>query len=269
MKLGYQLYSAREDAQKDLKGTLKALAAQGYDGIEIAGFFDWKAHELAHLMHSLKLKPFSSHVPLRQIEADPHAVIAYHQALGCRYVVVPYLEDADRPGTPRFASVLQTIAEFGRLCRKADLKLLYHNHDFEFVELSGETALDFLFEAIPERVLQTELDTCWIKYAGADPAAYVGKYSNRAPVVHIKDFVGKRGENPPYALIGLEQTAKPAADEPFCFKPVGYGCQDVGSLVKAAQDAGAKWLVVEQDESPERPALEAAGMSIETLRKYL
>lgn len=36
--IGYQVYSARDDAQKDLFGTLKALKEMGYDGVEFAGF---------------------------------------------------------------------------------------------------------------------------------------------------------------------------------------------------------------------------------------
>ena len=268
MKVGYQLYSAREDMEKDFEGTLRKIAAMGYEGVEFAGFFGKKASEIADLLKSLKLKPVSSHVPLRQIEADPDGVIEYHKQLGCRYVAVPYLENDDRPGTPRFASVLRTIYSFGRACRKADLTLLYHNHDFEFVELSGETALDFIYDAIPKKLLQTELDTCWVRYAGADPAAYLRKYADRAPVVHLKDFVGKRGNNPPYKLIGLTETT-PAPDEPFCFKPVGSGCQDVASIISAARESGAKWLIVEQDESTERPPLEAAKMSIQTVRKFL
>ena len=38
-------------------------------------------------------------------------------------------------------------------------------------------------------------------------------------------------------------------------------------MVEAAQEAGAQWYIIEQDDSPERPPLEAAGMSIDTLRR--
>lgn len=37
--IGYQIYSAREDAEKDLFGTLKKIAEMGYDGVEFAGFY--------------------------------------------------------------------------------------------------------------------------------------------------------------------------------------------------------------------------------------
>ena len=44
--IGYQLYSAREDAAKDLKGTLKAIKEMGYDAIEFAGFYGHEAKEV-------------------------------------------------------------------------------------------------------------------------------------------------------------------------------------------------------------------------------
>lgn len=266
LPIAYQLYSAREDAQKDLDATLSRLSALGYEGVEFAGFFDYDAKSIHKLLKKHKLKAVGSHVPVKAIEQDMEGVIAFHQEIGCKTIAVPYLEEQNRPGTLGFAPMLRLIYQFGRKCRKADIELLYHNHDFEFVELSGQPALDFLFAAIPESILKCEPDTCWIRYTGLDPAQYIRKYAGRCPLVHIKDFVGRRGENPPYALIGMEQSTTPVdQSQAFSFKPVGYGCQDVKAIVEAAKEIGAKWLVVEQDQHPERPALEDAKLSIDTL----
>lgn len=133
--------------------------------------------------------------------------------------------------------------------------LLYHNHDFEFAQISGMTALDFLYAAVPASVLKCELDTCWIRYAGADPADYLRRYAERCPVVHLKDYVGDPGGPAPYALLGQDAPAREDGGQPFLFKPLGGGCQDIPALVEAAREAGTRWLVVEQDESPARPAL--------------
>ena len=48
--IGYQVYSAREDAAKDLLGTLKALKAMGYDGVEFAGFYGHTAEEVKAML---------------------------------------------------------------------------------------------------------------------------------------------------------------------------------------------------------------------------
>ena len=39
-----------------------------------------------------------------------------------------------------------------------------------------------------------------------------------------------------------------SANETFSFRPLGKGMQDVQTLVDAAKDAGAGWVIVEQDE---------------------
>ena len=264
LPVAYQIYSARDEASKDLLSVLKALSVMGYNGVEFAGFYGHSAEEVKAMLEETGLKAVSSHVQPSLIEADMYGVISYHRAIGCEYIAVPYLDEATRPGAAGFAKKLRMIYTFGRLCKEAGIQLLYHNHDFEFIQLSGIYGLDFLYEAIPADLLASELDTCWVKYAGVEPCGYIAKYAGRCPVVHLKDYVGIKGDRPPYALIGMEESA-PADDQPFMFKPWGLGCQDTKAVAQAAIDAGAEWLIIEQDESKERPALEAAKLSIETL----
>ena len=264
LPIAYQVYSAREEAQKDLYGTLSQIKALGYDGVEFAGFYGHAADEVKEMLAKHGLKAVSSHVPMALIEADMFSTIAYHLAIGCPYIAIPFLDENSRPGGPRFAAMLKIIYRFGNLCREAGIQLLYHNHDFEFVPLSGQYGLDFLYDAVPAHLLQTEIDTCWVKYAGLDPADYVRKYAGRCPLVHLKDYVGRRDGKTPYGLIGTDKTAD--ADVAFCFKPVGMGCQDIPAIVDAAVESGAQWLIVEQDLSTERTPLEAAKLSIDYLK---
>lgn len=266
--IAYQVYSAREAAEKDLRAVFAELARLGYDGVEFAGFYGNSAEEIRAMLDEAGLRAISSHVALQLIEADMFGVIAYHQAIGCEYIAVPYLDDATRPGAPGFAHALSVIARFGRLCREAGITLLYHNHDFEFVKVSGQYGLDFIYDAIPACALQTEIDTCWVKFAGLDPAAYIRQYAGRCPVVHLKDFVGGGEGGTPYALLGIDEKEKGAPDkEAFAFRPVGHGCQDVAAIVTAGIESGAKWFVVEQDMSTDTTPLEDAARSIETLRR--
>ena len=265
--IAYQLYSARREAEKDLAGVLRQLKAYGYDGVEFAGFYGHTAGEIKSLLDEIGLKAISSHVPLNAIEADMEGTIAFHKTIGCEYIAIPFLMDDRRAGTPGFASVLHTMYVFGKLCRENGIQLLYHNHDFEFAPFSGMYGLDFIYAAIDAELLKTEVDVCWVKYAGEDPAAYLRKYAGRAPVVHLKDYVGRReGGAAPYGLLGQEE-AKQIAGVAFEFRPFGYGCQNVNAVVEAGLEAGARWFIIEQDESVGRTPLEAAEMSIGTLKK--
>ena len=266
-KIAYQLYSAREEAQKDLSGVLRIIKSQGYEGVEFAGFYGHSAEEVKKMLELHELTAVSSHVSLDLLREDVFGIISYHQKLGCEFIAIPYLSEEERPGTQGFADLIPKIYFIGSLCKKAGIQLLYHNHDFEFEPFSGGYGLDFLYSAIPSDILQTEIDTCWVKYAGIDPAAYLLKYEGRAPLVHIKDFVGFKGESSPYLLTDQKDNPNVNIAE-FSYRPLGYGIQDLPSIINSAIQAGAAWLIIEQDDSPDRPPLEASAMSIQTLKKY-
>ena len=155
--------------------------------------------------------------------------------------------------------------KLGELCRNKGIILLYHNHDFEFSKMpDGRYALNFLYDRIPSRILQTELDTCWISVSGEDPASYVEKYAGRAPLVHGKDYVEQKSEHM-YGLIGLPKSSEKSLNG-FAFRAVGDGVMNFPAILRAAQKAGTKWLVVEQDEHSVISALEDARRSIQFLR---
>lgn len=259
-----QIYSVREDAQRDLYATLKALKAMGYDGVEFAGLYGHSAEEVRRMCSELSLVPLSAHVPYRDMIADPEGVLSQYAEIGCKYVAIPYLIEEDRPGGTGFAAVIENAKCLGATAKALGMTLLYHNHDFEFVNLNGRYALDMLYDAVDAALLQTELDTCWVNVGGEDPAAYILKYAGRSPVVHLKDFSGEKSENM-YELIGMEKKAV-ARPADFEFRPVGYGKQDFPAILDAAEKAGAKWVVVEQDNpSMGLSAMECAAKS----RAYL
>lgn len=266
--IGYQLYSARLLAENNLQGVLESIGKLGYHGVEFAGFYGHSAKDVRKMLKVAGLKAASSHLQLHQLRTNAKEIIKYHQELNCPYLSIAYLPEGERPGDAGFSAVLRDMYRFGRLCRKEGLSLLYHNHDFEFVELSGQSGLDFLFDAIPAKLLQTEIDTCWVRYAGVDPTAYLHKYTGRAPIVHLKDFIGTRSERPPYSLIGLPEIINNET-VPFQYLPLGHGIQDVPSLWLAAKKCGAQWVIVEQDDPTDSGPLEDARLSIETLQSLL
>ena len=70
-----------------------------------------------------------------------------------------------------------------------------------------------------------------------------------------------------YGLIGEDDGEKKADAGKFELRPVGYGKQDVAGIIKASEEAGAKWIVVEQDDpSMGKSPMECAQMSIEYIK---
>lgn len=270
LPVALQLYSVRNEMEKDFEGTVKKVAELGYQGVEFAGLFGHTAEQVREICAAAGVEPVSAHVPLDEMLADCKGTLAKYKEIGCRYIVVPYLPEERRPGFADFEKTLAEMAEIGALCKEFGLKLLYHNHDFEFVKLGDKYGLDVMYDTVDADLLATELDTCWVNVGGEDPAAYVLKYSGRAPVVHLKDFVMQGKEKPQklYALIGIDDDEEQAAEEAFSFKPVGSGVQDMPAILDASEKAGAEWVVVEQDQPDAgHTELECAQLSRSFLRK--
>ncbi len=269
LPVALQLYTVRDAAEKDFFGVLKQVKEMGYDLVEFtADFFGHSAGDIRAELDRLGLAAISAHVPIDLLVNDLDRVIADFGALGCQYIAVPWLDEPRRPGSDAWPQVVRQIKEVCAGLKKAGFQPLYHNHDFEFVKLAGCYALDLLYEDVPD--LAAEIDTCWVKVAGVDPAQYIAQYASRCPIVHLKDFVmpGLGKPQKLYALIGEDGKDDGAVEQVeggFDFRPVGYGVQDIPAILEASLQAGAKYVVVEQDRSSQRPSLEAARMS----RDYL
>ncbi|MBR0536068.1 MAG: sugar phosphate isomerase/epimerase [Clostridia bacterium] len=267
LPLAIQLYSVRDDMERDFIGTIKKVKDLGYDGVEFAGLFGRTGVEVKAICDEIGIIPVSAHVPYYDMLENPEAVLKDYQEMGCKYVVVPYLTEECRPGTEGWAATVEGVRKIGEAAKNMGLQLLYHNHDFEFLKIDGEYALDILYNTIPADLLKTELDTCWVNVGGEEPAAYVEKYSGRAPIVHLKDFAGQKGNGPLYKLIGIEEEEGAKEENTFEFRPVGYGCQDWKKIIASAEKAGAEWVVVEQDDpSMDKTPLECAELSINYLK---
>lgn len=265
LPIAVQVYSVRDDAAADFKGTLQKLKDMGYDGVELAGLYGQTPAQVRAALDEVGIPAISAHVPYVELLADPEGTLAAYKEIGCQYIAFPYLNDDVRHGTPVFEETLKNMRHICEVAKEMGLTMLYHNHDFEFIQMeNGQYGLDYMYDAIPADLLQTELDTCWVNIGGEVPAEYIRKYAGRCPVVHLKDFYKEGPAANMYELIGLASNKK--ATGVFEFRPVGHGLQDMPSIIKAAEESGAKWLVVEQDRSECRTPLEAVQMSIEYLK---
>ena len=259
-----QLYSLRNDAKANLYATLKEVKKLGYDGVEFAGLYGHTPEEVRDMCTDIGLVPISAHVPYLDMVADPKGVLSQYAEIGVKFVAVPYLTEEYRPGTEKFPEVVKNVEMLGKAAKELGIQLLYHNHDFEFAKIDGKYALDVLYDTVPAEYLQTELDVCWVNVGGEVPAEYIRKYSGRTPGVHLKDFHGEKSEDM-YELIGINSAA-PKRPGHFEFRPVGSGLNDFPAILKAAEESGAEWVVVEQD----KPSMGLTPMECaEKSRNYL
>ena len=263
--IALQLYTIRGDMAVDFEGTLKKVKEMGYDGVEFAGLFGNSPANVKRICQELGLTPVSAHVSFTDMMANPSVLEAYAE-IGCQYVVIPYLTEEYRPGKEKFFEVIEGAKLLGEKAKALGLRLAYHNHEFEFNRINGEYALDILYREVSADLLQTQLDTCWVNVGGENPVSYIRKYSGRAEMIHLKDFVGRKTENM-YALIGIDEDEEKNTHGKFEFRPLGKGVQDFPAILSAAKEAGTKWVIVEQDlPSLGLTALACAKASIDYLK---
>ena len=267
-KVGIQLYSLRDAMEKDMDSTLKTVKEMGYDYVEFAGYFGKSAEEVKAILDKYGLEAVSVHQAIGLFEEEGQKAVDYIKTLGVKYCAIPWYNVDEF--ISNWDATMDKFKNVSKLLGDNDIKLMYHNHDFEFNKINGEYILDRLYATLPEGVIMPQLDTCWVHYAGVNPSEYIRKYSGRIEVLHLKDFVcEKLGGGPVYALIdedGNEMDKGNQEDNGFKLVPVGSGIQDWTSILAAAEDAGVEYVIVEQDESKDRDPLDAAKMSREYLR---
>jgi sugar phosphate isomerase/epimerase len=247
-KVAVQLYSIREEVEKDMEMALRKVKEMGYDSVEFAGFYGKSVKEIKSLLSRNGLTCETVHQDVTAFREDMDATITFLKELGVKYCAIPYypLEEWRRD----FDGVIEFFTKISRGLSENGIQLLYHHHDFEFQKIGNQkTILDALFEAMPSPIIEPQIDTCWVHYAGFDPVTYIKKYGSRVETIHLKDYVlNDKGE--------------------FEFRPFGQGIQNVSSIIDAINKVDVKIFVVEQDNSPDRPIMEALHQSRACLKSF-
>ncbi|MBE6656234.1 MAG: sugar phosphate isomerase/epimerase [Ruminococcaceae bacterium] len=269
--VGIQLYGVKNAMQKDFEGTLAAVKEMGYEYVEFAGFYGKTAEEIRAILAKLGLKCVSVHQGLDFFNEDPQAGVDFLKAFGVKYVVIPWYAKEALAGTDKWEATLASFTEKAKLFQANGMMLGYHNHDFEFKRFEGKYIHDHIFDAIPEELIVPELDTCWVHYAGLDPADKIREFAGRVDIVHLKDFNCKElGGGPAYALIDADGNpidVPSREDNGFRFAPLGRGRQDFTKILTACEESGTQIVIVEQDRVYDgMTELEAAKISRDYLK---
>lgn len=230
MSLGIalQLYTLREQAERDFVGMLTEVADAGYQAVEFAGFGGLSAATLRQVIDELGLRAISAHVGFRQFEADAAKVLDDLQVLGCSYAVVPGIPKELR-GEASIPALVEHFNTWGDASKAAGLRFGYHNHGWELAPLGESTMLQRLAAGTVPSLVNMQLDVYWALEAGGDPVALLREFSGRIPTLHAKEM--SKGDDKRDTTIGDGVTPWP-------------------EVVAAARQGGTDWLIVEQEDDP-------------------
>lgn len=245
LPIALQLYTVRDSLEEDYLGTLRKVAEMGYAAVELDNPRHMSAAALRDVLAALGLRAVALHIGFDELERDPSGALTAARDLRCEYAVCPAIPDERRGDTAAYRAVGAALTRAGAAARDHGLGFAYHNHAYEFERLDGRFIYDILMEAASADLVVAEFDVYWAQFAGVDPVATIRALGSRCRLIHMKDM---------------------AQDADRTYAEVGEGILDMEAIVAAGRDVGARWYIVEQDESTRRPSLEAAALSLANMR---
>jgi sugar phosphate isomerase/epimerase len=234
---GVQLYSLREQLQKDVPGSLNHIREVGYTTVETAGFYGLKPEDFKRELDKADLSCTGMHSgDDNRFRERLEEIIAEAKIFQPLHVSCPWVEEQHRKDAEGCKRVAAEFNGWGKKLQAAGFRFSYHNHDADFRPVGSTTAEDiFIAETDPELV-DFELDLYFVQKVGLVPADYLKKHPGRFKQLHLKDIA--KGVPPGFGEV-------PDAD---CV-PLGTGQIDWPQTLAAAAEVGVKEYYVE-DESP-------------------
>ena len=235
-RIGLQLYTLRNEISKDVRSVISKVADIGFREVETygyslkGGFWGLSVKEFKDLLRSHGLKSPSGHYDFEPYFRDGNmdslnANIAAANGLGQKYLTVPYLSEPLRKNLESYKALAAKLSQAAVMAKKAGLQLVYHNHDFEFINFNGTTGYDILLSETDPMDLKFELDIYWVVRAGKDPVALFQQNPGRYVMWHVKD---------------MDKITK-------TFTEVGSGSIDYQNLFTKDKLSGMKHYFIEQD----------------------
>jgi sugar phosphate isomerase/epimerase len=241
-RIGVQLYTVRAEMERDFEGTLKRIAALGYDELEFAGLFNRDPKEVRALVKKLGMKIIGSHINSEKLKTDPEGAIAETTSLGAKYMVLAWFPPEQRKTLDDWKNWVTLINRVGKMAHEKGIQFLYHNHNFEFEPIEGIVPYDLLLDTIDRRYVKFEIDLYWLKLAGRDPETLFAEYPKGFPLSHVKD---------------MSKTENVMVD-------VGDGRINFADVFKQSAASGMKHYFVEHDDT--KAPFETLERSIKYLR---
>jgi len=267
LKLGVQLWTVKDELQRDFAGTLRQIARIGLRRVELYELGGRPAAQIRAAIEAAGLECLSAHVRFWELDADFSGNVERAREIGLATLVVPV------PWMPPAAlkralggDMLRVLAEettaetwkrtaellnaYGKRLREAGLALAYHNHNIDFRRFGGKTAYEMLVATTDPRYVRLEMDCGWVASAGRNPVDYLNRWPRRFMGLHVKDV---RAGFTPNVAMRTEPTE------------VGSGVMDWPAILQAAYSAGVREYYIEQEGPFIRPPLESVKISFDYL----
>ncbi|MBS1487888.1 MAG: sugar phosphate isomerase/epimerase [Bacteroidetes bacterium] len=263
---GIQLYSVRDDMKTDALGTLKKLAAMGYQYVEHANYVNRKFYghspaDFKKILSDMGMKMPSGHTVLGKNHWDEAKkdftdswkyTVEDAATAGQQYVVSPWLDASLYETEDKLKHFMDVFNKCGELCNKHGMKFGYHNHDFEFSKkVNGKVLYDLILGLTDPKVVIQQLDTGNLFNGGVKAMDIIKKFPGRFEMMHVKDEIAASGGHEKY-----ESTV------------LGKGIAQVKDVIDIGASEGTKLFIIEQEAYQGVAPIECAKENYEIMKKW-
>jgi sugar phosphate isomerase/epimerase len=276
--IGLQLWSVRNNLQKDYVKTLEKIAEIGYQNLELITTVTpdglvfgekMRGPELRKNLDRFGLRAVSCHfVPNAEMRLE--AIIDDLHALGVDSLACAIAFFANQTEVIDFNKNFNRYADF---CKKRGVQLYYHNHYHEFQVFDGQSIYEMMIEGMDKDLVMFEFDTYWATRGGQDPIYWLKKLGKRCDLLHQKDLPATAVPVNLFERFGYD--AQMTIDtmwglqDPEHFTEVGEGMLNIPAFIEAGRKYNnARYIFIEQDMT-KRTELESIAVSYANLTKLL
>ena len=194
--------------QRQAADTLGKIKEAGYDGIELCSFMIHPTPFAVKLLTKAAGMPVGNggnlpwpalvrdsglevpavHQYLDAIEKDPEAAIRECSDFGTDTLVITGMYRFDYSQKQNILDLAARLNRAGEYLRESGIRLLYHNHNAEFLPVEpGVSAYHLLQQETDPEYVNFEFDSYWCADAGCDPLAEMERLGSRMRLWHIND----------------------------------------------------------------------------------
>jgi len=235
MPIGFQTFPIRDILAKNFAGTLKMMAAQGYQLTEMCSpkgyaqigygpLVNMQTSDMRSIITDAGLSCPSCHFGFG--EFDDNNIddrIEFAHGLGLTQMICSTFWLPKTATLNDYYAAADKLNKAAEKIKKAGMQAGFHNHEFEFATLDGQLIYDALMQRFDPDLVKMQFQTEVINL-GYKAADYFKKYPGRFISAHLSDWTADKKQ-----------------------VPVGQGVIDWKEFFAAAKTGGVQNFFVEMD----------------------
>jgi sugar phosphate isomerase/epimerase len=233
MPVGFQTWVVKDMLAKDFAGTLKMMALQGYQLVEMCspkGYVDsgfgplvsMKTADMHSIINDAGLTCPSCHFGYGELTTEQlDDRIEFAHGLGLTQMICSTFWLPKNAVLNDYLAAADKLNIAAEKIKKAGMQAGFHNHEFEFAKLDGQLIYDALMSRFDPDLVKMQFQTEVINL-GYKASDYFIKYPGRFISSHLSDWTADKKE-----------------------VPVGKGVIDWKEFFAAAKTGGVKNFFVE------------------------